>query len=622
MVTKRAVVFIHGIGQQQRYETVESLVNGLVEGENWERVPGEERGPALVVPNSPTPITAIRLRSNGGEKTEVVDFFEVYWAPLTQGKTSFPSVLKWLLTSSFVPFFRMGSDGCKIANQAEKIAKKQVDQKGPGADAGSTDKDAVSAAPSRQNDATASEKAFLWNGRQPGFKTPFDALYVLFAVLLVIVFVIVAVLLARQAAIQLGLNKVAQALLTLQPDFQKIWTSCPGNYKIWLVLVIFQSYFFAQFGYIVKSMRTWYSYKFKTRQRNAIEKSSSRYNYKPNPNRVIQSALRTLQRTASNEESNLAAQELVDPLQEGAWRAGGFWAAVWLMAGVSTTAVMNSVAHLTTNENYKLYLLYLSALFAYAAVALGKTWLVNFVGDIQVYTGHDENESFFKAREEILNRAMCLTRTVLKSHSCAAKLKGNSAEGEDNPKDRDTETEPNYEKVYVVAHSLGSVIGYDMILRLYDEQRDPVISPEMEQQRIKPEHFAKLASFVSFGSPLAKTYFFLSNKSVQSQLRFIAETIPDKIDRIFEPSTQITTYSHNKMRWFNYWYWNDIIANPLFATYDRVFDRRLKAPKVLWAHSQYYLDSVFTGDLTRILRETPLPLEPQQIERETKTSAR
>jgi hypothetical protein len=96
---KHAAILIHGIGQEQRYEITDDFVQGLARV--WDLTsevvfPKALRGVASLVTH------ATRVTFNDPAKP-ILDVFEVYWAPLTKGRTTLNSLLGWLLLNTFLP---------------------------------------------------------------------------------------------------------------------------------------------------------------------------------------------------------------------------------------------------------------------------------------------------------------------------------------------------------------------------------------------------------------------------------------------------------------------------------------------------------------------------------------
>jgi len=98
-VRKHAVLLVHGIGQEQRYEITDDFVQGL--RRVWDLTsevvfPKVLRGAASLVTH------ATRATFTDPAKP-ILDVFEVYWAPLTKGRTTLNSLSGWLLLNTFIP---------------------------------------------------------------------------------------------------------------------------------------------------------------------------------------------------------------------------------------------------------------------------------------------------------------------------------------------------------------------------------------------------------------------------------------------------------------------------------------------------------------------------------------
>lgn len=111
-----AVVVVHGMGQHDRYVTLDAFTRGIVDAAY--RAGASPRSPAHV----------LRLRGSD-ERREVVssvgidlaealphcgarrlEIFELYWAPLTQRKIKLPRVLAWLARTSLTPLRTWATD--------------------------------------------------------------------------------------------------------------------------------------------------------------------------------------------------------------------------------------------------------------------------------------------------------------------------------------------------------------------------------------------------------------------------------------------------------------------------------------------------------------------------------
>lgn len=95
----RAVVVVHGIGEQRRGSTLEALVRAFRRGGAGPPEPVEDPKPF----GESLPKAALRVTR--GNST--ADVYEVYWAPHTARKTTSRSVLWWLFRTTFIPGARL-----------------------------------------------------------------------------------------------------------------------------------------------------------------------------------------------------------------------------------------------------------------------------------------------------------------------------------------------------------------------------------------------------------------------------------------------------------------------------------------------------------------------------------
>ncbi len=555
-----AVLFLHGIGQQQRYDTVESLVNGLLShgkersaAESWTKVEGNFTSPTLILPDSPTPLNAIRLTSGSGASQRILDFYEIYWAPLSNGATTFARVLTWMGRSSFIPFYKIGSERYAFS--------------------------------SASRDKTPEELRKLeWSSRQPASKTFFDIGYVVsFLLLIAVICALIAVFLLK-AVRGLSLTKIVPAILTGEADLSAVAKVIPFSQVLWSVGVAIAFYCLGQIVFLLYSRYQWCT------SRTLIAAADQ--------------AERSVKNTAASPKKQVTPRPIA-AAYESAWRSSLKSILFWSLLLALFCAVLFFDMDFDSTRKWTLLLLIVTFPLYKAVTGFVQYWFVNFLGDVQVYTEPDENSSFYKVREEIITRAMDTARGVLQYGQ------------------RESQAGEEYAHVYIVGHSLGSVIGYDMLLRLFDEQSALAVA-EDKSALITPDDFSKIAAFVTFGSPLSKTRFFFDTKSIHSQLRFETETRRYKLGEIFSDphpnfvaglptkSFLATNYVREAVHWFNFWYPQDIVGNPLFTTFGRLTDFRLhhgislKNPFHVWLHSDYFDDSEFVVRLDEILRGEPI----------------
>jgi pimeloyl-ACP methyl ester carboxylesterase len=164
--------------------------------------------------------------------------------------------------------------------------------------------------------------------------------------------------------------------------------------------------------------------------------------------------------------------------------------------------------------------------------------VTDYIGDVVVYTTTDRKSRFYGIRDAILKAAQAKLRALLQA---------------------------DYERVIVVGHSLGTVVGYDVLNRL------DLISNFPEHEALKTD-LSKLKAFFTFGSPLDKVYFFLREQAEHSEyirrqllnnLRLfrkrpslIKETNPVDTDPRF-------TSVLSELPWLNFYHDNDDISGHL-----------------------------------------------------------
>ncbi len=197
---------------------------------------------------------------------------------------------------------------------------------------------------------------------------------------------------------------------------------------------------------------------------------------------------------------------------------------------------------------------------------VSKPFIVGAIGDIAIYTTTDMKSKHYEIRRRILEGAVRKLTSLVES------------------------TKPEYDRVIVVGHSLGSVIAYDTLNRL---------NHALNEGRVSPELAKKLQGLVTFGSPLDKTAFFFRERSQRHQ--YIRQQIirhyhgfkakdlsggqapPRTLDSDVKPML-------DHIRWLNFWDPKDPISGPLDFYQIPDEDNRQLDMMARWgvAHSQYW----------------------------------
>jgi hypothetical protein len=153
--------------------------------------------------------------------------------------------------------------------------------------------------------------------------------------------------------------------------------------------------------------------------------------------------------------------------------------------------------------------------------------LVQFVGDVAIYVTPYKLDSYFELRDEIKKKVSTALRAVYGL--------------------KDEANNPVYSAVFVVGHSLGSVIVYDALNALINEDRVP-------GSKLRVVDRTKM--FLTFGSPLDKTAFFFSVQGGGDRTR-VREALAGTVQPL------IQRYECRPDKWINIWSRWDIISGKL-----------------------------------------------------------
>jgi hypothetical protein len=171
----------------------------------------------------------------------------------------------------------------------------------------------------------------------------------------------------------------------------------------------------------------------------------------------------------------------------------------------------------------------LELLAAYKA----RWFLVEYVGDVTAYIAAHTVSKFYELRQQIWQTAMKVSRAVYRAQV-------------NQPPPGSSNWSFLYDRVVMVGHSLGSVIGYDVLNGLLLEDavsKDPLQIADRTRM------------FLTFGSPLDKTAFlFRTQKDMCSAVREVAAAAVQPM---------IQGYENRPKEWVNLYSKSDIISGAL-----------------------------------------------------------
>ena len=209
------------------------------------------------------------------------------------------------------------------------------------------------------------------------------------------------------------------------------------------------------------------------------------------------------------------------------------------------------------------------------------------LGDVQVYCTHDCNSAFYLVRQQIIE---AVTAAVLGAIKAVDRAGGN---------------QPLYEKIHVAAHSLGTTVALDVLIR---------VRQFVEEGFVDPGEWARIRSFTTFGTALEKTRFLLDVRNptmsaAQQQWK------NDTYGRFFTLDRAALKGPDNGrgIFWSNHWYFNDIVANKIVSYKSDVHpgpsfawtgakndhpiceDNQIANGRPIWnfVHSDYFGDPLF-----------------------------
>jgi len=185
--------------------------------------------------------------------------------------------------------------------------------------------------------------------------------------------------------------------------------------------------------------------------------------------------------------------------------------------------------------------------------------LVQYVGDVAAYVQPHKVDRFFDLRNRVKQLVYDRMSAV---YDCVA---------------------PRYERVIVVGHSLGSVVVYDALNRLINDDLVGAANRNV---------VARTPLLLTFGSPLDKTAFI-----------FHINSTPHDVDakEALAATMQPILDGHRPAQWVNVWSPQDIISGPLDYYGQVENDRDPAAATPLAAHVQYWDNPRIYGWIRTVL---------------------
>ena len=580
----RAILVIHGVGQQLPFQPIDSFVGGLratLEQDerkvslthfmHW-RDEGYDHSVRVEARDPRTRTLHARL-----------DIHEFYWANLTQGKASFMQMLQWLLITGFTPVQRLAFNLPLLLQRAEaRSEQSRMDLQ-------------------NQRDGSNSEHAG-WPGwlRQAGamvtgtrtfwlmiefFREMWRLVYV--AVAAAVITALAAAVVHQSTVIVRDLPEKMSALLQVPMT----WSGAASITAALIALIAAIALLIAIPEQIRQLMRL---RRLKPVPGQELVEAAGR-GFKQGKNiigRLVRGvmagvgALGSSMTAARRWKSELRARSWLLPMSVASF-AIATGALYWLsrpeplcLAGdlICPTPAVHTIVTILEGSGLPLLLLTLAVAYFLTHV------FVHYLGDIALYTMAAENSKFYQTRVEIQKALSKQLRVLL----------------------RDSQ----YESVAIAGHSLGSVIGYDAISLLRAEvARDDASGPDP----ITRAQFAKLTTFITFGSPLNKVLYFFririkDYESIRSHI--VRELLGFRQQESLltrDPSLPSKTAElPDRLRWLNFYSPMDPISGRLIY-FSKVREHRYWYAIWGYCHMSYWFDP-------KMYHEILATLQPEKAE--------
>ena len=212
---------------------------------------------------------------------------------------------------------------------------------------------------------------------------------------------------------------------------------------------------------------------------------------------------------------------------------------------------------------------------------VARYFIVEYVGDVAAYVSPYKDSKFDEIRKKIQAVGLNVGKVIYGFGPGTVNV-------------------PDYRKVVVVGHSLGSVLAYDTLNALINQDN---VSARTEQRGV----VARTRALVTFGSPLDKTAFIFRMQASSDQ-DWIREQLAASVQPLI---VSYALYRPLTFEWVNIWSPMDIISGELNYYDDPGFPanrppcvvnmRDPQARKPLLAHVQYWNDALLREQLYRLV---------------------
>ncbi len=230
-------------------------------------------------------------------------------------------------------------------------------------------------------------------------------------------------------------------------------------------------------------------------------------------------------------------------------------------------------------------------------------FLMEYVGDVAAYISPYKDSKFDEIRRNIQKIGSDVAKIIygFRSSVPTSTNSGNGAQTLPNL--------PNYERIVMVGHSLGSVLAYDTLDAMINLDQ---VSAKANQREV----VRRTRALVTFGSPLDKTAFLFRLQAGNEQ-NWIREQLAASVQPLivdYKYRCDNPEHPTRRLAWVNIWSPADVISGPLEYYDDPDLPKddprcalkveNIRDPKAnipFYAHVQYWANPMLREQLYRFL---------------------
>jgi hypothetical protein len=181
-------------------------------------------------------------------------------------------------------------------------------------------------------------------------------------------------------------------------------------------------------------------------------------------------------------------------------------------------------------------------------------FITNFLGDVMQWTTYNESERFNRNRTRVLERFKEILSSALNDKGDQRQTSAYTDEFEAEPFQTRIKS-PKFDRVVIIAHSLGSAIVLDSLVSIFNE-----IESKVGPFKDRKNDLNRITHLFTMGSPIDKIfYFFESRPSAFAHHNYFIEQNRGDLKKWRKDGY------YKNLNWINYYDRSDLIAGPIYS---------------------------------------------------------